>query len=111
MSSWTSTSTITGVTPSVPGALATAVTYIEKYETKVDEAGTVKTPFGDFPAMRLNLLLTRTVTPTLILTTRTFTFSAECYGTVAKVVSDTLYYPATAPAEFSTAAELSRLSL
>lgn len=98
-SSWTTQSTVSGLLSGV------ASTYFENYQSKIDMAGKVKTPFGEFPAMRINLLLTRTV-GALITTKRTFVFSSECYGTVAKVVSK----DNELGAEFATAAEVSRLS-
>lgn len=98
-SSWTTQSTVSGLLSGVVS------TYFENYQSKIDMAGKVKTPFGEFPAMRINLLLTRTV-GALVTTKRTFVFSSECYGTVAKVVSaDNELKP-----EFSQAAELSRLT-
>ncbi len=97
--SWSTQTTITGVASGVFS------TYYEKYESKVDAAGLVKVPFGDFPAMRVNLLLTRTV-GLLVTISRTFVFTSECYGTVARVVSQ----DNETGNEFSTAAEITRLS-
>jgi hypothetical protein len=98
-SSWTTQSTVSGVASGVFSS------YFENYQSKIDAGGKVKTPFGEFPALRINLLLTRTI-GALITTKRTFVFSSECYGTVARVVSS----DNEPNAEFSTAAEISRLS-
>jgi hypothetical protein len=97
--SWTTQSTVTGLASGV------ASSYFENYQSKIDMGGKVKTPFGEFPALRINLLMTRTF-GAIITTKRTFAFSSECYGTVARVVSN----DNELNAEFSTAAELSRLS-
>ncbi|MCS6899241.1 MAG: hypothetical protein RMJ98_06000 [Myxococcales bacterium] len=98
-SSWTTQTTVTGLLSGVVSS------YFENYQSTIDMMGKVKTPFGEFPALRINLLLTRTV-GALITTKRTLVFSSECYGTVARVISN----DNELNAEFSTAAELSRLS-
>jgi hypothetical protein len=97
--SWTSQSTVTGTASGV------ITTYIENYQSKVDAAGTAKTPFANFPVLRTSVVLTRTigVIPSV---TRTYLFSSECFGTVAKMVSNTN----ETGAEFSSVAELSRLA-
>lgn len=97
--SWTSQSTITGTASGVFS------TYIENYQNKVDMAGVAKTPFATFPVLRTSVVLTRTVgvVPTV---TRTYLFSSECFGTVAKMVSN----PDELGTEFTNLSELSRIS-
>ncbi len=97
--SWLTTSTVTGLASGV------ASFYQEAYDSKVDASGTVKTPFAEFSVLRINTELTRTVAgfPTV---SRTHSFAAECFGTVATVVSQSQ----ESNAEFSSAAEIRRLS-
>jgi hypothetical protein len=96
---WQTTSTVSGF---AQGVLAS---YTEKYDYAVDAHGELKTPFGSFQVLRTRVVLTRTIG--LITTTlRTFLFSAECFGTVASIVSQD-NEPNT---EFSKASELRRLA-
>ncbi len=78
--SWQSESTVSGVALGIP------TFYSERFENDVDASGTVVTAFGNFQALRLGVVLTRTVAaiPT---TFRTFSFVSECVGTVASVRS------------------------
>lgn len=81
----------------------------QTYDSTVDQIGTVKTPYGDFDnVLRINTLVERHigagVTPT---EARTHTFVAECFTTVAVVVSPEWV---TSP-DFDEAAEVRRLSL
>lgn len=78
---WATDSTVTGT------ALGVWSFYSEDYVSVVDAHGTMKTPFGDFPVLRVNVELTRTV-GVLPTTSRTHMFIAECFGTVANVVSE-----------------------
>jgi hypothetical protein len=96
---WSTTSNVTGTAQGI------AAIYAEKYENTVDAHGTLKTPFSDFPVLRTRVVLTRTVG---LLTTvvRTYLFSAECFGTIASMTS----LDNEASTEFSTAAEVRRLS-
>lgn len=96
---WSTTSTITGV---LSGA---ATFYTETYDNAVDARGTAKTPYSDFDVLRIRVDLTRTVAgfPT---TQRTFAFTTECFGTVARIVSQ---QNETAP-EFESTSEVFRLS-
>jgi hypothetical protein len=98
-SQWTSSSTVTG--------LAAGVTsfYSEDYDYQVDAVGDVNTPFGAFPVLRVRADLTRQIGAGFI-TVRTYAFVAECYGTVASIVSNE-YEP---DVEFDTAAEVRRLA-
>jgi hypothetical protein len=112
--SWTTTTDATGKVMS-DGSQVDLATYptTEKYDSKVDAAGEVKTPFGTFEALRVNTLLTRKVYYLSKLgilvkteTVRTFAFVTECFGTIASVASNTN----EATEEFTTAAELRRLA-
>lgn len=98
-STWTSSATITGVAAGVSSF------YSEDYEYEVDAVGDVNTPFGAFPVLRVRAELTRTIGAGFV-TVRTYAFVAECYGTVASIVSDD-YEP---DVEFDTAAEVRRLA-
>lgn len=78
---WETDSTITGT------AVGIWSFYTEGYRSEVDAHGTMKTPFGDFDVLRVNVELTRTI-GVLPTTVRTHMFIAECFGTVANVVSE-----------------------
>jgi hypothetical protein len=97
--SWSTTSTVTGT---VLGAL---LTYSEQYASSVDAEGTLVTPFGEFPVLRVRTTLTRTVGLT-VTTVRSFTFEAECYGTVGAIAS----LDNEPAAEFQVAREVRRLT-
>lgn len=79
--------------------------YNETYVFEADDAGTLLTPYGTFPSIRVRSVLDRTVG---FLTTviRQFAFVTECFGTVATVTAtdneDGL--------EFSEVSELRRLA-
>ena len=98
--SWMSTSTVSGT---AQGAI---VAYTEKYASLVDQVGTMKTPFGEFPVVRVATDLTRTSGFTTLLTTRQFAWTAECYGSVATVASQDF----ETSAEFDDPAEVRRLA-
>jgi hypothetical protein len=97
--SWSTSSTATGQTS---GVFSVAT---EAYADDVDASGTIATPYGTFPVLRVRVVLTRTVgvVQTIV---RTYLWIAECYGTVAAVVSN----DDEPSAEFTTAAEARRLS-
>jgi len=97
---WTSTSTVSGT---AQGAL---VTYTEKYASLVDQVGTMKTPYGEFPVVRIATDLTRTSGFTTLLTKRQFAWTAECYGSVATIASQDF----ETSAEFTDPAEVKRLA-
>ena len=97
---WSSTSTVSGY---AQGAI---VAYTEKYESRVDQVGTMKTPYGEFPVLRVATDLTRTSGLTTLLTKRTFTWIAECFGPVATAVSQDF----ATGAEFTDNAEIRRLA-
>jgi hypothetical protein len=98
-SAWKTSATVTGL------ALGVAALYSEAYENEVDAHGVVKTPFADFPVLRVHVALTRTV-GTVPLTIHSHLFVAECFGTVATVVS----HEYELEPEFTSAAEVRRLS-
>jgi hypothetical protein len=78
---WSSTSTVSGY------AQGAVVAYTEKYESRVDQVGTMKTPYGEFPVLRVATDLTRTSGLATLLTKRTFSWVAECFGPVATASS------------------------
>jgi hypothetical protein len=98
---WTSTSTISGTYQGV-----TSAGLSEKYTSRADEVGTVKTPYGEFPTLRVATDLVRQSFGVTILTKRTFAFEVECFGTVATLVSQ----DNETAAEFTKAAEVRRLA-
>ncbi|HVY47471.1 MAG TPA: hypothetical protein VHB21_16395, partial [Minicystis sp.] len=97
--SWSANSTVTGFAQGVYSA------YTENYSNSVDASGTLEAPFGTFDVLRVKTTLTRVVggIPTVV---RSFGFAAECFGTVATVVSQN----DETEDEFSSAAELKRLA-
>jgi len=97
---WTSTSTVSGTTE---GILSN---YTEKYTSLVDQVGTMTTPYGAFPVLRVATDLTRSSLGVTLLTTRTFAWVAECFGTVATITSNSN----ETGSEFTTAAEVRRLA-
>lgn len=97
---WTSTSTVTGT---AQGAI---VAYTEKYASLVDQVGTMKTPYGEFPVVRIATDLTRTSGLATLLTKRQFAWTAECFGSVATVASQDY----ETSAEFTDPAEVKRLA-
>jgi len=96
---WTSDTTITGLTLGVPSFAN------EAYASTVDAAGALRTPFGTFDVLRVRTTLTRTV-GLVVTTLRQVAFVAPCFGTVALVVSRA----GEPDVEFSEAAELRRLA-
>ena len=96
---WKTDSTVTGA------ALGVWSMYTEKYRSEVDAHGTLKTPFADFPVLRINVELTRTI-GVFPVTLRTHMFIAECFGTVGSVVSQ----DNETGAEFEDVSELRRLA-
>lgn len=96
---WTSTSTVSGY---LTGTIAN---YTEKYVSNVDQVGTMTTPYGDFPVLRVATLLTQLQLGTAYRTVRSYAWIAECFGSVATVSSQ----DNEANAEFSDDAEVRRL--
>ncbi len=101
-STWTTTSTVSGYAQGV----YSAYWYTEVYESKVDQTGTMVTPYGEFPVLRVATDLTRTSGFSTLATTRTFTWVAECFGPVATASSQSF----EAANEFSDLAEVRRLA-
>jgi len=101
-STWTTATKVSGT------AQGTALfgTYDEKYESKVDAAGELKTPLGTFEVLRVQVLLTRNIGVLPATTLRTFAFVTECYGTIATVTSK----ENETNVEFTRAAEIRRIS-
>jgi hypothetical protein len=97
---WTTSSTVSG---SAQGAI---VAYTEKYESKVDKVGTMVTPYGEFPVVRVATNMTRTSGFTTLATTRTFTWVSECFGPVATATSKSF----ETGVEFTDIAEVRRLT-
>jgi len=98
--SWTSTSTVSGT---AQGAIAS---YTERYDSLVDQVGTMKTPYGEFPVVRVATDLTRSSFGATILTKRSFAWIAECFGSIATVSSQDF----ESSAEFTDPAEVRRLA-
>lgn len=96
---WSTASSVTGTAQGV------TVFYDEEYGSNVDQEGTLKTPFGSFDVLRVGTVLKRTQ-GFLVTTIRSFSFTTECFGTVAS-----LFAQDNEPnVEFSDVAELRRLT-
>ena len=105
-STWVTDATASGTAAGVNLAFFPTT---EKYESKVDAEGTLKTPLGTFDVLRVGIVLTRKVTAGPSVTTtvvRSFAFVTECYGTVATVTSS----DNEANEEFTMAKEIRRIS-
>lgn len=79
--------------------------YFETYDNSIDADGTLDTPFGSFDVLRVRTTLTRTI-GFVTTTVRSFSFTTECFGTVATVRAQ----DNESSAEFSDIAELRRLT-
>jgi hypothetical protein len=104
---WSTDAAATGTAAGFPLTLAAKTQ--EKYDSKVDAAGTLKTPLGTFDVLRVQVLLTRTVGTapfTTVTTVRTFAFVTECYGTIATTTSS----DNEPSVEFTHAVEIRRIS-
>ncbi len=99
-STWSSTSTVSGYAQGVYGV------YTEAYESHVDQVGTMVTPYGEFPVLRVATALTRTSGFTTLATSRTYTWVAECFGPVATATSQNF----ESSNEFTDIAEVRRLA-
>jgi hypothetical protein len=99
-STWSSTSTVSGT------AAGVASLYTEQYTTQVDATGTMKTPYGSFPVLRVATDMTRTSGVATLATSRTFAWVAECFGAVATIVSQDF----ETQTDFTNAAEVQRLT-
>ena len=96
---WNSASTITGLAQGV------AVFYTEDYAFEVDAKGQALTPYGEFDVLRVHSELVRTI-GALVTTVQSHSFVAECFGSVATVVSEDHQLEK----EFTDAAEVRRLA-
>lgn len=97
--SWETETSISGT---AQGVLAF---YSEDYSSQVDAHGTMATPYGSFPVLRVRTDLSRLV-GLLGTDIRTYAFVSECFGTVATIVSE----DNEEEVEFTTAAEVRRLT-
>jgi hypothetical protein len=97
---WTTTSSVSGT---AQGAIAS---YMERYASLVDQVGTMKTPYGEFPVVRVATDLTRSSFGATLLTKRSFAWIAECFGSIATVSSQDF----ETSAEFTDPAEVRRLA-
>ncbi len=95
---WTTETRVTGL------AEGLAANFGETYEVEVDARGEVGTPYALFDALRVRVTLTRTI-GFVATVTRQFLFVAECFGTVATVLSE----DDETEIEFDRAAEIRRL--
>lgn len=98
--SWTTDSIVSGL------ALGVITAYSEEYVSTVDKHGTLTTPFGEFPVLRVHTALDRTSGGFPLTTIQTHAFVTECFGTVASVASQ----DGESATEFNDAAELRRLA-
>ena len=96
---WTSSSTVSGY---VSGSI---VNYTEKYVSNVDQTGTMTTPYGDFPVLRVGTVLTQLQSGVAYRTVRSYAWIAECFGSVATATSQ----DNESNTEFSDDAEVRRL--
>ena len=96
---WTRTTQVGGLAQGVLAA------YSETYTSTVDGHGIAKTPFGNFPVLRVSTHMERQI-GLLTSSLRTRLFAAECFGTVASVRSQS---DETA-VDFTDAADLRRLT-
>jgi hypothetical protein len=99
-STWSTAATVTGYASGVNVGF-----YDESYTSAADATGTMKTPFADFPVVRIHTDLSRLYFG-ITTTSRTYLFVTECFGTVATMVSKD---NESAP-EFTTASEVRRLA-
>lgn len=97
---WTSSSTVSGTLKTTG-----FVNYTEKYVSNVDQTGTMTTPYGEFPVLRVGTVLSELQLTTQFRSVRSYAWVAECFGTVASVTST----DNEAGAEFSSDAEVRRL--
>jgi hypothetical protein len=98
-SSWSTESAVSGSAQGFP------VSYRETYSSQVDAEGRMKTPYAEFPVLRVRTELERVVgfSTTAV---RTYIFVTECFGSVATITSE----DNEADVEFTTAKEVRRLT-
>jgi hypothetical protein len=97
---WSSSSTVSGT---LSGSF---VNYTETYESIVDNVGTMKTPYGEFPVMRVATDMEQLQIVTPFGGKRSFSWLAECFGSVANVTSQDF----ESSSEFDDPAEVRRLA-
>lgn len=97
---WSSSSTVSGT---LNGGF---VNYTETYESIVDSVGTLKTPYGEFPVMRVATDMSQVQIVTPFGGKRSFSWVAECFGSVANVTSKDF----ESSSEFTDPAEVRRLA-
>ena len=97
---WSSSSTVSGT---LNGGF---VNYTENYESIVDSVGTMKTPYGDFPVMRVATDMEQLQVITPFGGKRSFSWLAECFGSVANATSQDF----ESSSEFDDPAEVRRLA-
>ena len=97
---WSSSSTVSGT---LNGGF---VNYTETYESVVDSVGTLKTPYGEFPVMRVATDMEQLQVVTPFGGKRSFAWVAECFGSVANVTSQDF----ESSSEFNDPAEVRRLA-
>lgn len=98
-SNWTTNTSISGTVSGI------ASFYNEKYTSVYAGSGKLITPYGTFDVIRVRTTLERTV-GLLVTKIKTYSFVAECFGTVAVIRSK----DNESAVEFTTAAELRRLA-
>jgi hypothetical protein len=97
---FSTTSTVSGQ------ALGAIAAYTETYESVVDSAGTMRTPFGDIEVLRVRTEMERTSGLATLTTLRQYAFVGECFGTAGLVTSQAF----ETEVEFTDAAEIRRLA-
>lgn len=84
----------------------TPLTNTNRYTTRVDARGEVRTPAGRFPALRIRTDLSQSV-GLFTKTVRTYAWVSECWGVVARIIST----DNESAVEFRRASEYRRLGL
>jgi hypothetical protein len=98
-SSWTTNATVRGTASGISSL------YTEKYTSIYAGSGKLITPYGTFEVIRVRTDLERTI-GLLVTKVRTYSFVAECFGTVAVIRST----DNESAIEFTNAAEIRRLA-
>jgi hypothetical protein len=83
--SWSTTATVSGTYDGV--LIGLTVLQSEQYDATVDRVGTMKTPYATFPVLRVRTVMSRTINFVHTLTSRTYNYVTDCFGTVATVTS------------------------
>jgi hypothetical protein len=96
---WSTEAVVSGSAQGFP------VAYRETYSSQVDAEGRMKTPYAEFPVLRVRTDLTRVVGFSTT-TVRTYIFAAECFGSVATITSQ----DNEDEVEFTSAKEVRRLA-